>query len=111
MLVLQLSNSNQENKRIEIEVFGYDLLMVENFVDSEAKPKTKKLDKSLQEIYLGIDGNYKLLTISNKKGKTRIPMSNQLNKFSTDLLSCGKNILELKNLGTGHNKICIIKLK
>ena len=75
------------------------------------KPRKVKIDKNLNEIFLEAQGNYKLLTIHNKRGKTRIPMSNQLNSVDIAKFTRGKNILELQNLGTGDNKISIIKLK
>jgi hypothetical protein len=108
---VEVKNSNGYSKFISIETVGYDLLD-DDFTPYPNKSRTKKmkLGKS-PDLYLEVKGNYKLLTIVNKNGERKFPVSQLINPISKEYFTKGKNVLQLQNLSTGAIKVAAIKIR
>jgi hypothetical protein len=108
---VEVKNSNGYSKFISIETVGYDLLD-DDFTPYANKSRTKKmkLGKS-PDLYLEVKGNYKLLTIVNKNGERKFPVSQLINPISKEYFTKGKNVLQLQNLSTGAIKVAAIKIR
>ena len=108
---VEVKNSKGYSKFISIETVGYDLLD-DDFTPYANKSRTKKmkLGKS-PDLYLEVKGNYKLLTIVNKNGERKFPVSQLINPISKEYFTKGKNVLQLQNLSTGAIKVAAIKIR